>query len=181
MIVVNELDACDNFKSNFTKMKSLITDKRKEVEWKGIDPAFIFDCANYAFLSNDGFSVFVEQSDRCYMMPDVINQYKGNKEYFKNLLASLTQETANHFFTFLLHYQGIDVIDEKNIPMTDTKLSMMSFSISSALSFGKALNSGELNICSFLEQVNNERNRNNQNLLQYHTNKTCYDRDEPKN
>lgn len=175
MIVLNEVDACEGFKSAFVKMKSLITEKRQEIERKGIDPTLILDCTNYVILSNDRFSVYVEDGDRRYMMPDVSDKFKGNTDYFDNLRATLTQDTANHLFTFLLNYQGINVIDEKNIPTTETKRSMLANSISSAIAFGKAFKSGDLNIDDLMTEVNNDRNRQNKPLLEYYTKPECYD------
>ena len=57
-------------------------------------------------------------------MPDMSIKYKGNEEYFGNLLNHLTPESANHFFSYLLLYNGLKITDEKLIPESETKSTM---------------------------------------------------------
>lgn len=146
LITLNEVSKVEGYKSHFDKFKSLVTERRQAVERKGLDIEYIKDCCNYIILSNNEFCVYVENGDRRYAMPDMSNKYKKNREYFTNLYSSLNEETANHFYSYLLNYDGLDVRDENNIPQSELKTSMIDLSLPSSVLYVKEMLSGDYNI-----------------------------------
>lgn len=146
LITCNEVDTAENYKAAFNKLKTLITEKRQAIERKGCDIDYVNDCCNYVILSNNDFCVYLEESDRRYAIPDVSNKYSGDYAYFKNLSKHLTDDTANHLYTYLLNYDGLDVRDKNTIPVSKAKESIIELSLPASKSFIKNMLSGEYNI-----------------------------------
>lgn len=122
-ICCNEVSAEGGFHTCFEKLKALITDKTMTIERKGID---IFESynnfINFIFTTNNIDSVKLGQSDRRYCCIETSPRYKGDYEYFKILAGRCNQETANHFYTYLLNMNSS--INIRQIPTTKLKVDM---------------------------------------------------------
>ncbi len=145
-VFVDELQCSEGKKAAFTKFKGLVTEQRKTVERKGIDCINVPDFANYLLVSNFSDSVFVEKTDRRFVITDTSTKFVGNKEYFDALAAVLNQETADYFATFLNHFDGVNVRDVKNIPNTRAKQEAREASMSPVELFCKACEKGEVDL-----------------------------------
>jgi len=130
-INVNELSACnDKYNAVFDRLKPLITDDTTLVELKGLESYEIENHANYLFTTNHDFTIKLEKNDRRYACFECNDKYMKDKDYFNNLISTLNQETANHFYTYLLTYDtGIDLRD---IPLTELRSNMIDRSLNSA-------------------------------------------------
>lgn len=123
-IVANEVSSEEGFHISFEKLKAIITDPTVSIEKKGID---IFknypNHANFIFTTNNPSSVKLGKTDRRYLCLETFSGFRGNFDYFENLHESCTQESANHFFTYVCNLDKTRNI--KNIPMTKLKKDMM--------------------------------------------------------
>jgi hypothetical protein len=121
----------------FDMIKAFITDPKIPLERKGIDTIMVQFFGFFVFTSNHDWCLKVEESDRRYACFKCSEVFKGNHRYFKDLSAKLTQNTANHFLTYLMNYK-ID-IDLRDIPETELRRQMMEHSQSTVVSFLKKL------------------------------------------
>lgn len=121
LIVLNEVNSnSSTFKSDMDVLKSLITDKRQNIERKHADP---YACNNYVRLiacSNHSAPIKIEESDRRYAVFNASDIYCNDIAYFNDLVLHLTPHTANVFYSYLL---SIDLtnVNIKNIPKTEVK------------------------------------------------------------
>lgn len=131
---VNEVSTEGSWACSWEKLKALITDPTITIEKKGID---IFkdypNHINFIFTTNNHDSVKLGKTDRRYCCLETSARFKGNYEYFSELLASCSQEAADHFYTYVCNIPRTRNI--KNIPMTALKKDMMLLSIDSIEKF----------------------------------------------
>ena len=125
----------EEFHKTFDKFKSLITDSTISIEQKGLDIITLENISNFIICTNNDFSVKIEDSDRRYSVFKCSDKYKGNFEYFNKLAEENTEESANHFYTYLKRYK-IE-INLKNIPQTEIRKDMIDMSLPSSLRFLK--------------------------------------------
>ena len=135
LINCDELSTLDgSFHQSFDILKKRITDKTAKIEIKG-GRSFIYpDYCNYIMCTNNDFTIKIEQGDSRYFILECSPVYKGNFAYFKELSNSFTQDTANHFITYISRL-NTGLTDVRNIPMTSLKRSMMIMSLQSPLRF----------------------------------------------
>jgi len=138
LVVVNEMSSTkEEFKSNFDKIKSYISDPTISIEPKGLSPYSIDNIGNYILCTNHRDSIIVEKTDRRYAIFEVSNKYRGNIEYFNNLAKKcFNQGTADEFYTYLLNF---DCVNIKNIITTELKKELISISQPTPLKFIDAI------------------------------------------
>ncbi|KAI9007408.1 hypothetical protein BC832DRAFT_539542 [Gaertneriomyces semiglobifer] len=121
-VLGDEVAFAGGHKTN-NKLKSLITQVWQKLEKKGVDSVMIDAFMNFVFLSNQDNCVRVEESDRRYFVKESSSCQCGNEEYFKKLALSLTQEVADHYYTYLM---SIDLtgFNPRKVPDTQEKEDM---------------------------------------------------------
>ncbi len=124
----DEVSFSGGFKTN-SIIKSKITQANQKLEKKGVDPITIDDFSNYVFLSNHDNAMKIEDSDRRFFVKETSNIYVGNRQYFDNLAKSLNQNTADHFYTYLMQLD-LTEFNVRNMPDTDEKVSMKVWAMS---------------------------------------------------
>lgn len=107
LLVINEMSSSrDDFRPNFDKIKSNITDSTIKVEPKGFPSYNCKNIGNYVFISNHEDSIIVEESDRRYQICKCSNAYQNNKTYWekwRNLV--LTENGRDSYYTYLMNYK----------------------------------------------------------------------------
>jgi len=134
VVVINEMSSTrDEFKSNFDKIKSYITDPVITIEPKGVNPYSIDNIGNYMLFTNHRDAIIVEESDRRYAIFEMSTARMNDTEYFNMLEREcFNQEVADSFYSYLLDYPAVDV---RKIPDTALRREMMSLSKSTPLKF----------------------------------------------
>ncbi len=124
-------------RSVFEILKSIITEKYQTVEKKGIDVSIVIDCSNIFCSSNHKYEcMYVEEDDRRFAIPELPGEEDvPDQEYFDELFSCCNQETADHFFTYLLQYDGLDVRNRHNMPFSHVKEINKQFSGGSSIEF----------------------------------------------
>jgi hypothetical protein len=130
-------------KSVFDILKKRITDKTIEITRKCIDTVIKEDYTNYIITTNNLFSVKIEQGDDRYFVLNVSPKFRRNKVYFDKLLESFTQESADHFYTWILERPEASISE---IPMTAIKMNIMKASLYNSVKFLIDVKSGEYKI-----------------------------------
>jgi hypothetical protein len=139
LVLVNEMSSTrDNFRSNFDKIKSYITDDTLLIEPKGRDAYQINNISNFLLFTNHRDAIIVEESDRRYAVFEMSTCRKGDWAYWKTLHDScMNQDVANAFYSYLLDFPAVQL---RNIPETELRKEMMSLSKPSPLKFLDAVN-----------------------------------------
>ena len=75
-------------------MKSLITDRRVDVEQKGLEHIEIENFTNFIFTTNHSNAIPLEADDRRYACFEVSDRYKQNNDYFGNFMDTLDNDEA---------------------------------------------------------------------------------------
>ncbi|TPX54309.1 hypothetical protein PhCBS80983_g05974 [Powellomyces hirtus] len=122
-VIGDEILFSGGHKSN-NIVKALITQGTQKCEKKGKDAFMVRDFMNMVFLSNRDDCVRVKKTDRRYFVKTVSDIRHGDVDYFNNLKAAMTQETANHFYTYLLALD-LSNFNVRKIPETVEKKEMM--------------------------------------------------------
>jgi hypothetical protein len=122
-----------NFHSSFDVLKSRITEPTISIEIKnGIN--FIYpDFMNMIMTTNHNNTIKMEINDARYLVMECSSIFKGNREYFDFLLKNMNQDVADHFFSYIYYYE--DVIDVRDIKLTNLKKEMILNSLPSSLKF----------------------------------------------
>jgi hypothetical protein len=138
LVVINEMSSTrDEFKSNFDKIKTYITDPVIQIEPKGVDPYSIDNIANFILFTNHRDSIIIEDSDRRYAVFEMSSVHRNDVDYFSMLHdACFNQETANAFYTYLLEFKSDNI---HKIPESKLKNEMKDISKPSALKFIDAI------------------------------------------
>ena len=122
--IVNELSIVEpgSFTVAFDKMKSLITDRRVEVEQKGLEHIEIENFTNFIFTTNHSNAIPLEADDRRYACFEVSDRYKQNNDYFGNFMDTLdNDEAGNHIYQYFLNYPEEEMINLRKIPSTSIR------------------------------------------------------------
>ena len=137
-------------------IKSKITQGYQKLEKKGHDPVMVDIFLNLVFLSNCDSSVRVENTDRRYFVKRVSDIHRGDHVYFSRLANCLNQDTANHFYTYLMQ-MNISEFNPREVPETEEKNDMKAYAMSSTDLFVNEILSGEIVYkISYLDPAENE-------------------------
>lgn len=139
IVIINEMSSTrDEFRSNFDKIKSLITDEIISVEPKGRPIITAKNIGNYVLFTNNRDSIIVSTTDRRYAVFEMGNDFRNNEEYFSKLRATcFNQDIANEFYTYLLQYtlEESSTVSLNKIPETAIRRELQLLSKSSPLKF----------------------------------------------
>jgi len=134
LVVVNEMSSTkDEFKANFDKIKSLITDPRISIEPKGVDSYQIDNISNFILFSNHRDAIIVEEKDRRYAVFEMSDIHRNDTTYFDMLEDKcFNQETYDAFYTYLLDFPTVSI---RTIPDTELRREMINLSKATPLKF----------------------------------------------
>jgi hypothetical protein len=134
LVVINEMSSTrDEFKSNFDKIKTYITDPVVQIEPKGVDPYQITNISNFLLFTNHRDSIIIEESDRRYAVFEMSDIHRNDTVYFQKLADTcFNQEVANAFYTHMLDFDSVGI---RKIPDTELRREMMNLSKSTPLKF----------------------------------------------
>lgn len=105
LVLFDEANQVDgNYHKSHDILKSLITDKRQTIEYKGVDAIEMDDYCNYLIFSNNDNPVRISGNDRRFVITEASNEYVKNIKYFERLGTYLNQDIGNHFYTYLMNY-----------------------------------------------------------------------------
>lgn len=136
IVIVDELaSSSDNFVGNFDKFKSMMTGPTISINPKGVNQYNIKNVLSWFLISNHDDCIRIEATDRRYFCLSVSEQYIGNKEYFKQLANTFTQENGNIFYSYLLQRGDARDVNIRIPPMNEFKKSIISKSWSSSIRF----------------------------------------------
>jgi hypothetical protein len=138
LVVINEMSSTrDEFRSNFDKLKTYITDPVITIEPKGVNSYQIDNISNFLLFSNHRDVIIVEESDRRYAIFEMSECHLNDTVYFNMLEKEcFNQETADAFYTYLVNFSAVEV---RNIPNTVLRREMMDLSKSTPLKFLDAI------------------------------------------
>lgn len=135
-LTINEVSSNGDagFMDKFEKLKALITDQTITIENKHRDtkqavPSFL----QMIMTTNNQDAVRVEKSDRRYCCIRTSSRFKGDHEYFADLVQQCSQDTANHFYTYICDLKS--PVNPRCIPKTDLRDDMQVLSSSSVERF----------------------------------------------
>jgi hypothetical protein len=135
-VVVNEMASSkEEFRSNFDKLKSIITDKILNVRPLYQEPYDVKQYIELMMFSNNFDSIILSQTDRRYFILKINEIYINNKIYFSNLhRIIMNQDFGNKFYSYMMDF---DCNDFKllHIPITETKQNIINISLPSPLKF----------------------------------------------
>lgn len=119
LIVINEMSSTrDEFKSNFDKIKSYITDPYVKIEPKGIPSFNCSNIGNYIMVSNHEDAIVIEDSDRRYQVLKCSTIYQNNFDFWgKWRKLCLTEHGANSFYTYLMSYKKCNLLRLIDTPL----------------------------------------------------------------
>jgi hypothetical protein len=139
LVNINEMSSTkDEFRSNFDKIKSFITDPTIMIEPKGVNPYIISNISNYVLFTQHRDAIVVEESDRRYAIFDMGTAHVNDNDYFGRIRAlCFNQDVANQFYTYLLDFPAVPL---NKIPDTELRREMMSVSKPTPLKFLDAIN-----------------------------------------
>ena len=134
LICINEMSSTkDEFRSNFDKMKSYITDPTLIIEPKGINSYSVDNISNFIMFSNHRDSVIVEQQDRRYAIFEMSIKYMNNWDYFSNIRKKcFNQDVADEFYTYLMNFKTVPI---HIIPNTDLRNELINLSKANPIKF----------------------------------------------
>jgi len=112
----------DSFRSNFDKMKTLITDKDLNVNKKFMESMDTKQSFEFILCSNNLNSLNIEYNDRRYFLLQVSDEYMQNNDYFGELRDNImNQESADMIYSY---YKDLNVGQEFHklvLPETELK------------------------------------------------------------
>ena len=134
LVNINEMSSTkDEFKSNFDKIKSYITDPTIVIEPKGVNAYSIKNISNFVLFTNHRDAIIVEETDRRYAIFEMSGVHMNDDDYFGNIRKTcFNQDVANEFYTYLLDFPAVPL---SKIPETTLRQEMMNMSKSSPLKF----------------------------------------------
>jgi tRNA-dihydrouridine synthase len=105
LIVPNELQSLEHGKSNFDKMKTIISDDVITLRDLFEKPVTMRNVSNFIFSTNNYDSIKMGLKDRRYFVPAVSAETVGQIDaYFGPLKASFTEEMKKHLLNYFLRY-----------------------------------------------------------------------------
>ena len=120
-IVLNEMkNNGDDRLANFNTLKSIITDDVIRINEKNQPRRTAENVANFVFVTNNSFPVKIESGDRRYIVLHCNGKYKGQFEFFKNLMGKCTPEFYDNLLTYFIKYD-LSAFNVRCIPMTEAK------------------------------------------------------------
>ena len=131
LLVLNELQSIDcNKYLNSDALKSVITDKKVNINQKNEPERLCENVANFIMVSNNNVPIKIESTDRRYMVTKTSDEKRGDFDYFDNLCDSFTPEFYENLFTF---FMKLDVknYNLRKIPGTEQKELIKEASMSS--------------------------------------------------
>jgi hypothetical protein len=135
-VVCNEMASTrEEFRCNFDKLKSIITDKILNVRPLYQEPYDVKQYIELMLFSNNFDSIILSQTDRRYFILKINEIYINNKIYFSNLhRIIMNQDFGNKFYSYMMDF---DCNDFKllHIPITETKQNIINISLPSPLKF----------------------------------------------
>lgn len=127
LVIMNEAASTrEEFRSNFDKLKSIITDPTIEIEPKGLPSYEAKNIGNYIIVSNHKDSVVIENNDRRYQVLECSGAYANKVGYFAKVRRVLQigedyrdeMHAANSFYTYLMNYNDkVDLFTLINTPL----------------------------------------------------------------
>jgi hypothetical protein len=123
-----------NYHAIFDKLKNVITEPTMIIEPKGVDAVVYPDYSNIICCTNHKFTIKVEEGDRRYFITECNPVYENDTKYFDNLLTLMTQEAGDHFFSYVINFEGVNI---RKILSTKLKTEMMKNSLSTSIRFIK--------------------------------------------
>lgn len=137
LVVVNEMASTrEQFRSNFDKIKPLISNKSQMINQKGVDSYSMDNISSWLFFSNHEDVLYLEKGDRRYK-PLLGNPiYKGNHKHFKSVYEKcFNNEAGNHMYTYLMNLQDEDVAHPSELKTTELKEEIRELSMTSSERF----------------------------------------------
>lgn len=121
LLILNELrNFGEDRMVNFNSLKSIITDDTIRINEKNQPRRTAENVANFIFVSNNSYPVKIELGDRRYVVLQCNGKYKGQFEFFKQLVNSFTNEFYDNLLTFFVKYD-ISTFNVRELPMTEAK------------------------------------------------------------
>ena len=119
LIICNELHSIENKKKmDSNAMKSPITDKSIVYEEKYMRAREGENVANFLGISNNAFSILLDQSNRRFLMIKCSDEMVGNIDYFEYLDRTFTKPFYTNLFTYFMQ-RDISKWNRRNIPETE--------------------------------------------------------------
>jgi hypothetical protein len=120
IVNVEEADGKDNH-SNVNQLKSAITKKKMSVNEKGINQYNMQDLATYFMSTNTRNAVPAGLANRRFAPFDVDKSFRGNEQYFKNLIGAINDPDV--VWAYYQYLKGFKTYAnpfefQKNIPNT---------------------------------------------------------------
>ena len=142
LVNINEMSSTkDEFRSNFDKIKTYITDPTIMIEPKGVNPYKINNISNFVLFTNHRDAIVVEESDRRYAIFEMSGAHLNDNDYFGKIRRDcFNQDVADEFYTYLLDFP---VVPLNVIPNTELRSEMMNMSKSTPLKFLDAISSDD--------------------------------------
>lgn len=102
------------------KLKTIITRKKINIEYKGKEKIKILDATNYIFTTNNELAFRITDEDRRFCLIEC-PEYKKNDVYFTTLYKDIEDDTViKNLFNFFL-MRDIKDVNIRNIPITQYK------------------------------------------------------------
>jgi hypothetical protein len=127
--------ADDSYKSTFDKLKSMCCDEYGNYELKFGAKTRIRNFTNYIFNTNHNFPVKIEHSDRRFAVFECSDKYINDYNYFKHLHNYLTQEVADHFYSYVYHMSDEEALDPRYPPKNEFYRSIQYNSLHNSIRF----------------------------------------------
>ena len=137
LCVVNEMASTrEQFRSNFDKIKPLISNNDIMINQKGVDSYPVNNISSWLFFSNHDDVLYLEKDDRRYTCLRANSKYKGNHKHFKNIIKQcFNQEAGNHMYTYLMNLQEEEVLHPSELKTTALKEELKYSSLTSSERF----------------------------------------------
>ncbi|KAA6379767.1 MAG: hypothetical protein EZS28_024707 [Streblomastix strix] len=117
-----------NKRSNSDKLKTLITEKYIAIRQKYIPEHMTQNSTNFIFTSNNSRPVWIEASDRRFVVCNCNGPHVGDSDYFDRLGKSYkSKEFYDNLLTFLT-FRDINQFKIHKIPMNEAKKNIMKVS-----------------------------------------------------
>ena len=121
LLILNELQSIDvNKYLNSDALKSVITDKKININQKNEPERLCENVANFIMVSNNNVPIKIETTDRRYMVTKTSDTHKADYEYFDNLCDSFDETFYENLFTFFMKLD-IRNYNLRKIPNTEAK------------------------------------------------------------
>ncbi len=127
LIMIEEANSKDNH-SNLEMLNSKITNKKLNINKKGVVQYDVKDYSRYVFTTNNRNAIPIGNGNRRIAVFDTNNQKRGNTEYFENLVNHLENPIVKWSFYYYLRYM-INILKspiqyQNSIPLTNAYIEM---------------------------------------------------------